>query len=128
MVYLKIEGGITVYFTEVNTLGASDAFILFNIVFPVGVFDKNTLNGISGADLIFCSRGEFIVFRVKISKTIPAIAADGIGLDALYCRRGHHTMSLTKILRFAYALCTFCRVKLPNGVFTSGTKGSQSAN
>ena len=84
MVYLKVEGGITVYLTEIYALGASDAFIHLYIVFPVRIFYKNPLNGISGADLIFCSRGEFIVFRVKIPKTIPAIAADGIRLDAFY--------------------------------------------
>ena len=52
MVYLKVEGGITVYLTEIDALGASDAFIHLNIVFPVRIFYKNTFNGICGADLV----------------------------------------------------------------------------
>ena len=55
VVDLQIKRGVAEILTRLHALGTSDALVLFNVVFPVGIFHKHPLDGIGRAELVLRS-------------------------------------------------------------------------
>jgi len=106
---LQEERAVSKTVAALDTFRAADAQLLVNGVFVVGVFDERAFDGGGGAKLILGGSGERIGFGLEITRSEIAIAAHGVGVNALH--RGLFQYAFRGAIAAPH---TFLRVNLPD--------------
>src|SRR5262249_19675398 len=101
-----------------DAFGAADAQMLIDRVFIVRVFNERSLDRCGGTEAIFGAGVEVVRSRFEISRAKLAVAANRVGVNALYGRLLEHT-----VRRAIAATHAFLRVNLPNSGFGSASPG-----
>ena len=109
MADLQKQRAVAEIVATLDAFAACCAQGFIDAVFEIRILDKGSLNRAGGTNLIFSGRGKFFDFRLKITRTEIAIAADRISLYALDGR----LLKNTGMLTFA-ARCALIRIKLPD--------------
>jgi hypothetical protein len=122
MADLEVKGGVAKHLACLDADGAPDAFVLLDVVFPIGVLDKQALDGPGGAELIFGGGGQRRRVGLEVTKTEAAVTADRIRLHA-FDRRGTQDTGSGAF----FAVRALHGVDLPDGVPALGAEEGEAS-
>jgi hypothetical protein len=109
--YLELERTVTKSSASFYTFSATVAQGFIYFIFKEGLFDELSPDSIGRAKLVLGCGGYHFGIGLKITSAQIAIAAHGINMRTLHCRRCEYTIGGT-----TSALYAFRRIQLPYGL------------
>jgi hypothetical protein len=117
---LQVQRPVPERIAAFHAFAATDAQLLIDGVFKIGILDVRPLDRSRRAELAFRSCVSVLGSGLEITAAQVAIPAHGIGMDTFYSRMGQDTVDRT-----FFTLDTDVRVQLPDHLFGRRLAGQE---